>query len=167
MQYKIKNENYTFYIISGILFFLGFLFLMITGVTHIRIFLDCMILFFALSAVGLICAISYLLFRTTILVTDDTVTIKHLFLRRKILVKDIVSVNIDTIERYRRKPEPHHEFKKKMTISSLSGKKVVLYDDASEINGLTGFITGERDLRADCDIPLCQAYEQIMGLIRK
>ena len=46
-----------------------------------------------------------------------------------------------------------------------SGKKIVLTDNASEVNGIAGFVTGERDEKPDEEIPLCQAYNEIFDLM--
>jgi len=67
--------------------------------------------------------------------------------------------------RSRRKPDIHYEYRKKMTVILKSGKNIVLTDNASVVNGLSGFITGERDRLSDSAIPLYQAYEQIMSLM--
>ena len=167
MQYKIKNENRFLYIATPVVFILTFLFLVMEATTHSPVFFYCMLASLALGVIFAVLAVISHAARTKLIVDEDAVTIKHLFSSKKIPVKDIVSVNIDTIKRYRRKPEIHYEYKKKMTMSLLSGKNIVLYDDASMINGLVGFVTGEREQMPDYQVPLCQAYEQILTLIKK
>lgn len=167
MEYKIKNENRVLYIIGTVLFLLAFCSLFAEASTHSPFFFYCMIVLFAFALLSLILAILCNVCRTKLTVSEDSVTIKNLFGKKTILLKDILAVNIDTIKRYRRKPEIHYEYKKKMTINVRSGKRIVLYDDASEINGLTGFVTGDRDEMPDYRVPLCQAYERIMDLLKK
>lgn len=102
----------------------------------------------------------------TIVISGSLITITSLLGRRKIDAKDITSVRMEDTQRHRRKSGVYVEYRKKMTKFLLSGKSVVLTDNASEVRGLVGFITGERDKKRDDDIPLVQAYEEILKLKR-
>lgn len=94
----------------------------------------------------------------TILVGEDMVTIRTTFGKKKIALKDISNVYVDHFHRNRRR---RREYRLRMRLYSFSHKPIVLTDNASELNGLLGFITGERTQRMDLDIPLYQAYALI------
>ena len=100
----------------------------------------------------------HMLLGATIRVGDDEVTIRTTFGKKKIAIKDISSVYVDHFHRNRRH---RREYRLRMRLYSFSQKPLELTDNASEINGLVGFVTGERTERMDVNIPLYQAYELI------
>ena len=163
LRYKIKNENKVLQILGVVFTFLTFIFLAF-GFGN-RIMFWGMIVCLCLTVLTAVLCFIDLFAGTVIVIEDSFVTVTRLFGRRKINIKDIDHVFIEDIVRYRRKPEIHYEYRKKMTVFLRSGKTVVLTDNASVINGLSGFITGERDVLPDSAIPLCQAYEQIMSMM--
>ena len=100
----------------------------------------------------------HMLLGATIRVGDDEVTIRTTFGKKKIAIKDISSVYVDHFHRNRRR---RREYRLRMRLYSFSHKPLELTDNASEINGIVGFITGERTQLMDVNIPLYQAYELI------
>lgn len=112
-----------------------------------------MILFFVDKAIGVV-----------IDVDDTTVKVSSLFVRRKIAIDEISDMEI---EDYKRNVVREMEYRMKLTIFYGSGKRLVLTDNASEINGLMGFVTGERDILPDQDVTVYQACQYIESKMRK
>ena len=162
MKFKIKHQNKVLQIIGIVFTCLTFVFIVI-GTINVSMFWA-MIATLALTVLTAILCFIDMGVGASIKISGDTITVTGLFLRKKIDAKDIASVFMEDIVRYRRKPDIHYEYRKKMTIILNSGKSTVLTDNASEVNGIIGFITGERDRKRDDDIPLFQAYEEILKL---
>lgn len=162
MKYRIKHENLFLQVTGILLTFLTFILLAVN--MHSVTLFWAMIVSLALTVITAVLCIIDKIAGASIVIRDDTVTVTRLFGRKRIKAGDIASVSIEDITRYRRKPEPHYEYRKKMTMLLVSGKKTVLTDNASEINGLIGFVTGQRDMKQDDDIPLFQAYLEILKL---
>ena len=94
----------------------------------------------------------------TITVDDDTVTVSQLFSSKKIAISDIE--HMLTADSYSRQVN-RRVYRIKMTIFYRPGRKLVLSDNASTLNGIFGFVTGFRERRPLVEIPLYQAYELI------
>ena len=163
MKYKIKHENKVLQILGVVLTFFTF-FLIVIGILNEAMF------WAMIASLALTVIIAVLCFIDTgvgasIVIRDRTITINHLFVRKKIDVDDIDSVDMEDIKRHRRGAGVYIDYRRKMTILLNSGKKIVLTDNASEVNGIAGFVTGERDEKPDEEIPLCQAYNEIFDLM--
>ncbi|MCR4703499.1 MAG: hypothetical protein K5665_07560 [Saccharofermentans sp.] len=163
MKYKIKHENKVLQILGVVLTFFTF-FLIVIGILNEAMFWA-MIASLALTVIiAVLCFIDKGV-GASIVIRDRTITINHLFVRKKIDVDDIDSVDMEDIKRHRRGAGVYIDYRRKMTILLNSGKKIVLTDNASEVNGIAGFVTGERDEKPDEEIPLCQAYNEIFDLM--
>lgn len=163
MKYKIKHENKVLQILGVVLTFFTF-FLIVIGILNEAMFWA-MIASLALTVIiAVLCFIDKVV-GASIVIRDRTITINHLFVRKKIDVDDIDSVDMEDIKRHRRGAGVYIDYRRKMTILLNSGKKIVLTDNASEVNGIAGFVTGERDEKPDEEIPLCQAYNEIFDLM--
>ena len=143
MKYKIKHENKVLQILGIVLTFFTF-FLVVIGILNEAMF------WMMIASLTLTVIIAVLCFidkgvGASIVIRDRTITINHLFVRRKIDVDDIDSVDMEDIKRHRRGAGVYTDYRRKMTILLNSGKKIVLTDNASEVNVIAGFVTGERD----------------------
>ena len=94
----------------------------------------------------------------TITVDDNTVKISQLFSTKTIAISDIEHM---LTEDYYSRRKQRRIYRLKMTMYYRPGKKLVLTDDASQLNGIFGFVTGIREQRPSVEIPLYQAYELI------
>ena len=94
----------------------------------------------------------------TIKVDDTTVTVSQLFGRKKIAIDEIEDMEI---EDYFRTVIRSRVYRMKLTIFYSGGRKLVLKDNASRINGLWGFVTGEREDLPDQEVTLYQACKYI------
>lgn len=83
------------------------------------------ILYFVEQAVG-----------TTIVIEDKTIIIKYIIRRKKIAVRNICNLNIEKYKRIRpgnRYRRGYTEYRMKMTMELLNGKKLVLTDRATAV----------------------------------
>lgn len=159
MSFKIKHENSinlmvgVFSILIAFLVLFAFpketfsLFVWIIGMGILGI---CAIFYFIEQAVG-----------TTVVIEDRTIIIKCFLRRRKITVTEICNLSIKSYERYRRKPTAHTEYRMRMTIELISGKKVVLTDTATAVTGMKGFLLCQYDKVPDEEVSLYKAYMAI------
>ena len=165
MKFKIRNEFMPIFISMGIISGLLAISLFILPFTQVSdnivvrgagtfscagllalLFLV-MIIYFIDRAVG-----------ATIKVDDTTVTVSQLFGRKKIAIDEIEDMEI---EDYFRTVIRSRVYRMKLTIFYSGGRKLVLKDNASKINGLWGFVTGEREDLPDHEVTLYQACKYI------
>ena len=165
MKFKIRNEFMPIFISMGIISGLLAISLFILPFTQVSdnivvrgagtfscagllalLFLV-MIIYFIDRAVG-----------ATIKVDDTTVTVSQLFGRKKIAIDEIEDMEI---EDYFRTVIRSRVYRMKLTIFYSGGRKLVLKDNASKINGLWGFVTGEREDLPDQEVTLYQACKYI------
>lgn len=110
-----------------------------------------MILYFIDKAIGAVISID-----------DSKVVIRQLFGKRKIVLEDIEALEFDD---YSRRVVRSKEYRVKLAIVYGGGRKIKLTDNASRIDGLLGFITGERKELPYHEIPLYQASKYISDII--
>lgn len=165
MKFKIRNEFMPIFISMGIisgLFAISLFILPFTQVSDnlvvrgagtfscaglLALLFLVMIVYFIDRAVG-----------ATIKVDDTTVTVSQLFGRKKIAIDEIEDMEI---EDYFRTVIRSRVYRMKLTIFYSGGRKLVLKDNASRINGLWGFVTGEREDLPDQEVTLYQACKYI------
>ena len=104
---------------------------------------------------------------TSVIVEDDTVTIKGLFGKKRIDIGDISNIDIEPYKRHRhsRSTGTYTEYRMRMRISVNSGKDIVLTDGATTMNGMKGFIFAKREQMPDEDVSLYKAYTVISSMI--
>ena len=165
MKFKIRNEFMPIIISIGIisgLFAISLFILPFTQVSDnlvvrgagtfscaglLALLFLVMIVYFIDRAVG-----------ATIKVDDTTVTVSQLFGRKKIAIDEIEDMEI---EDYFRREIRRRVYRMKLTIYYSGGRKLVLKDNASKINGLWGFVTGEREELPYQEVTLYQACKYI------
>ena len=167
MKYRIKHQTRAFQVAAMAAMCLYAVLLCISfGVESMvlyRILTGALILAVVLTALCLL----DMLVGGTIRVEDNKVTVSHLFFRRTVSVKSIVSLITETVEIHRNFPSDHFEYRLKMTMSVIPGNAMILTDNATAGLELFGIIFGSKDRRLDKDIPLYQAYEHIRSLTEK
>lgn len=169
MKFKIRHEFAPLMILLLVLPCLWFISLVVSPLTYgdnlihgiaicvcaglLALLFLTMILYFVDKAIGAV-----------IEVNDEAVKVSSLFLHKKIALDEIEDLEI---EDYRRNVIRRIEYRMRMTITYAGGKKLVLKDNASEINGIMGFVTGERDPLPDQDVTIYQACKYIESKMRK
>ena len=163
MKYKIKHETYLFLIVPIIALLFFFCYVILFKDVHSWI----------VKIDAIIFCLSILLFTieqiwgTYIIIDDTSVSIQRLLKRQKLSYAEINGINIEPYERYRRKPTPHTDYRIRMSINLITGKIIKLTDDASLLNGTSGFVTGTRERRPDEEVPIYKAYMQIKPKLKK
>ncbi len=167
MKYRIKHQTRAFQVAAmGAMCLYAVLLCISFGVQSMvlyRVLTGALILAVALTALCLL----DMLIGGSIIVKEKEVTVSHLFFRRTVSVKSIVSVITENIEIHRKFPSDHFEYRLKMTMSVIPGNPMVLTDNATAGLELFGIVFGSKDRRLDKDIPLYQAYEHIKSLTEK
>ncbi len=168
MKFKIRNEYIPIKILLIVLPILWFISLIGLPLAHGNVRLWGI-------AIGVCAGLLALLFLTlipyfvdkaigaVIEVDDTTVKVSSLFLRKKILIDEIEDMET---EEYRRTVIHHTEYRMKLIIIYGGGKKLILKDNASEIKGIVGFLTGERTPLPYQEIPVYQAYIYIKSKMK-
>lgn len=167
MKYRIKHQTRAFQVAAmGAMCLYAVLLCISFGVESMvlyRILTGALILAVALTALCLL----DMLVGGSIYVDDSKVTVSHLFFRKSVSIRSIVSVVTENIEIHRRFPSDHFEYRLKMTLSVIPGNPLILTDNATAGLELFGIVFGSKDRRLDKDIPLYQAYEHIKSLTEK
>ena len=102
--------------------------------------------------------------RTEIVISDDMITVRHLFRKTKIAVNKISDLRIERYNRMRRRF--YREQRMRMTIVNCSGKKTVLNDTAMVSYGSSGLLSQARDALPDEDVTLYKVYRIIQDMLR-
>lgn len=154
MVFKIKHEKRSILIAALVFTLLFFLFLFIGLGPFLWALLACgaasgisALLYFIEQAVG-----------TAIVIEDRTVTIKHFLGWKKIAVESIYNLDIERYKRYRRGHGHYTEYRMRLTINLLSGKKLVLTDKAMAVNSAAGFLLSRYEELPDEEVELYKAY---------
>lgn len=156
MSYKIRHEFFPLKIVltvAAVVFFISLIFLPVSRVNlswwgidlgfcigSMALMAITMILYFIDKAIGAVISID-----------DSKVVIRQLFGKRKIMLEDIEDLEFDD---YSRRVVRRKEYRVKLAIVYSGGRKIKLTDNASRIDGLLGFITGEREELPYQEIPL-------------
>lgn len=154
MSFKIKHENFTNLIVCTVSTLLFFLIL----------FFDFGIILWGSIICWTVTGISAVLFfieqivGTAIVIEDRTIIIKYFIGRKKIAVEEICNLDIERYKRYRRGHGAYTEYRLRMTINLLSGKKIVLTDKATGIKGAKGFLFSNYEEIPDEEVSLYKAY---------
>ena len=167
MKYRIKHQTRAFQVAAMAAMCLYAVLLCISftveSMVLYRILTGALILAVALTALCLL----DMLIGGSVRVEGTQVTVSHLFFRRTVSVRSIVSMIPETIEIHRKFPTDHFEYRLKLTMSVIPGNAMVLTDNATSGFELFGIVFGSKDRRLDKDIPLYQAYEHIKSLTEK
>lgn len=169
MEFKIRNEYTPIWInliILPVLWFISILFLPLTS-ANVELHGIALIVCVALMALLALALILYFVDKAigaVIKVDDTTVKVSSLFVRKKIAIDEIEDMEI---EDYQRRVVRRTEYRMKLTIFYTGGKKLVLQDNASEVNGFAGFVTGERIPMPDQDVTVYQACKYIESKMKK
>ena len=100
--------------------------------------------------------------KTAVAVEEDAVTVRHLFLKKRIEVSEIRDVRL---ERYTRSHKNHYkEQRLRMTVSGVSGQKIVLTDSAMAERG--GIQFSRYAVLPDEEVPLYEIYQRIQEMLR-
>ncbi len=169
MKFKIKDEFMPFMILCFICPVLAFFSIMVLPFTYsdpaVRgITLGSCV---SLAALTVLAMILYFVDRAvgaTIDVDDTTVKVSRLFGRKKIAIDDIEDMEI---EDYFRTEKHHRVYRMKLTIFYGGGRKLVLKDIASRLNGFWGFVSGEREQLPDEEVILYQACKYIESKMKR
>lgn len=154
MVFKIKHEKRSILIAALVCTLLFFLFLFIGLVPFLWASSAC-------GAIAGICALLYFIEQavgTAIVIEDRTIIIKHLLGWKKIAVESIYNLDIERYKRYRRGHGHYIEYRMRLTINLLSGKKLVLTDKAMAVNSVAGFLLSRREELPDEEVELYKAY---------
>lgn len=154
MVYKIKHEKKGILIVGLISLLLFYLFLFLNWGMSLSVALVCM-------AVAVVFAILYFVEQivgTAVIIEDRMVIIKYFVGRKKIAVEEIAYLDIEKYKRYRRGNAMYTEYRMRMTINLLSGKKIVLTDKACAIKGVMGFLLSNYEEIPDEEVALYEAY---------
>ncbi len=163
MSFRIRNEFFPLKVVLAVASVLWFISVMslslFKGVIELwGIAIGICIGLAALIVISLILFFIDKAMGAVITVDDRSVMIRQMFGKRKIALEDIEELDF---EDYSRRVKRHKEYRIKMAIICSGGKKITLTDNASRINGLLGFVTGEREEIPYSDIPLYQAGKYI------
>lgn len=154
MAFKIKHEK------LSILIFLIVSFLLLSVLSFFSVVEEKYLFLFFSLILQLLLIFLFIIEQTTrtvIYVDDETVTIKHLFVKKRLDIRQIS--NIQT-ERYKRRHKNHFkECRMRMTISLNNGKKVMLNDTAMKGIGTIGVLTLSSAELPDEEIELYKAYQ--------
>lgn len=158
MTFKIKHEK------ISILILLIFSFLLLSVLSFDFVVKEKYLLLFFSLILQLLLIVMFIIEQTTrtiINVDDEKVTIKHLFVKKRLDIKQIS--NIQT-ERYKRMHKNHFkECRMRMTIRLYNGQKVVLNDTAMKGMGTIGVLTLNSNELPDEEIELYKAYQSIIA----
>ena len=131
MKYRIKHQTRAFQVAAmGAMCLYAVLLCISFGVESMvlyRVLTGALILAVALTALCLL----DMLVGGSIYVDDSKVTVSHLFFRKSVSIRSIVSVVTENIEIHRRFPSDHFEYRLKMTLSVIPGNPLILTDNAT------------------------------------
>jgi len=161
MRFKIKHEEKIIQITALVSFllifvtaFIPFDLIRVPGIIiTVALSVISALLYFIEQAVG-----------TVISVEDSYISVKHLFIRKKIDFYEISDVNIERYERSRKQGRyggRYTEYRMRMTISMLNDKDIVLTDTATTVRGLSGFLLNRHERLDDDEVHIYQAYQMI------
>ena len=100
----------------------------------------------------------------TIVVEDKTIIVKYLIRRKKIAVQNICNINAEKYKRYRKGNKyrrGYTEYRMRMTIELLSGKKLVITDRATAVRNEGIFRSAQYEEVPDEEVNLYKAYMAI------
>ncbi len=101
--------------------------------------------------------------RTTLIIDNDNLTIKHLIMKKVVPLSDITDVQT---ARYKRRHKNHYvEQRMKMVISLKGDKAIVLNDTAMAGIGGKGLLLRNSRVLSDSEIELYKAYQAVMAAI--
>lgn len=158
MTFKIKHENSTNLLVCLFSTLIAFLVLFAFPKETFSLFVwligmniagICVVFYFIEQAVGV-----------TIVIEDKTIIVKYLIRRKKIAVHNICSLDIEKYKRYRKGNKyrsGYTEYRMRMAMELLSGKKLVLTDRATAVINEGVFHTRYEEI-PDEEVNLNKAY---------
>ncbi len=157
MRFKIKHENFATIIVCLVFTVIAFLFLFLFAGWYLALWVwtGCM------TVVSISAVIYFIgqLMGTAIIINDRTIIIRYIIRRKKIAVHEICDLDIEKYSRYRpgnRYRRSYTEYRMRMTINLISGKKLVLTDRATAVKGSILFKSYEEV--PDEEVNLHKAY---------
>ena len=162
MSFKIKHENSINLMVGLFSILIAFLvlfafpketFSLFVWIIGMGISVICAIFYFIEQAVG-----------TTVVIEDKTIIVKYLIRRKKIAVQNICNINAEKYKRYRKGNKyrrGYTEYRMRMTIELISGKKVVLTDKATAVINEGIFLSARYEEIPDEEVSLYKAYMAI------
>lgn len=120
----------------------------------------------ASTVVLLVCALLFFIYKAAgvkVRLGEENVTIRSIFSKRTISYRDITSVHVDRYMSIRRRRRAE-KFRMRLHIYGISGKPVVLTDNATGSHGVMGLL-GIIDELPDQDVPLYGVYLHLKDIV--
>ena len=120
----------------------------------------------ASTAVLIVCALLFFIYKAAgvkVRLSEEKVTIRSLFGKRTIAYKDITSVHVERYKSIRRRRHAD-KYRMRLRIYGVSGRPVVLTDNATSARGLMGLLGIFEEL-PDQDVPLYGVYLNLKEII--